>query len=24
MRDWWQQSGVANSGPKVEDALEKV
>ena len=24
LRDWWQHSGAAKSGPKVEDALEKV
>jgi type IV pilus assembly protein PilA len=24
LRDWWQHSGAATSGPKVEDALEKV
>ena len=24
LRDWWQHSGAAQSGPKVEDALEKV
>ena len=24
LRDWWQHSGAAQSGPKAEDALEKV